>query len=157
MLPTHDAAEFTCLPRGMLMMRSIVRVAVSVAALAMLAACGSDASTGVRAAVAGTYQLSTVNGAPLPFTENSSGAVVKVTAGQLVAGADGAFSETLTRTTTPSGGTAVPSTTTATGTFTVGNQVIVFSYNNGGGSVIGSLVGNGVSIQNGLNSFEYTK
>ena len=157
MLPTYDAAEFTCLPRGMLMMRSIVRVAVSAAALATLAACGSDASTGVRAAVTGSYQLSTVNGAPLPFTENSSGAVVKVTAGQLVAGADGSFSETLTRTTTPPGGATTSTTTTATGTYTVGNQVIVFTYSGAGGSVLGSLANGGVSIQNGLNSFEYTK
>jgi len=139
------------------MMRSIIRAAVSVGALATLMACGGDAGTGVRASVSGTYSLSTINGAPLPFTENSSGAVVKVTAGQLVAQSDGAFSETLTRTTTPPGGATTTATTTATGTFTVGNQVIVFTYNNGGGSVLGSLVGNGVSIQNGLNSFEYTK
>jgi len=66
------------------MMRSIIRVAISAGALALLSACGgSDAGTGVRASVTGTYQLSTINQQSLPFTESSSGAVVKVTAGTL--------------------------------------------------------------------------
>jgi len=82
------------------MMRSIIRVAASVGALAALTACGSDAGTGVRAAVTGTYQLSSVNALPLPFTENSSGAVVKITEGQLVAESSGAFTESITRSTT---------------------------------------------------------
>src|SRR6478735_404275 len=112
----------------MQMMRSIVRVAVSAGALAMLASCGGDAGTGVRASVTGTYQLSTVNGQPLPFTENSTGAVVKVTAGQLVAQSDGAFTETLTKATTPPGGATTTASVVSSGTYTVGNQVIVFTY-----------------------------
>jgi hypothetical protein len=142
----------------MLMMRSIIRVARSAGALALLSACGgSDAGTGVRASVTGTYQLSTINQQSLPFTESSSGAVVKVTAGTLVAQSDGAFSETLTRSTTPPGGATTTQTTTANGTFTVGNQVIVFTYAGSAGTALGSLIGNGVSIQNGANSFEYKK
>ena len=139
------------------MMRSIVRVAVSVGVLAALVSCGGDGGTGVRASVAGTYQLSTVNGQPLPFTENSSGAVVKVTAGQLVAQSDGAFTESLTRSTTPPGGATTTATTTATGTYTVGNQVIVFTYAGSAGTALGSLTGGGLSIQNGANSYDYKK
>jgi hypothetical protein len=138
-------------------MRSIVRVAVSVGALATLLACGSDAATGVRAAVTGTYTLATVNGQPLPFTENSTGAVVKVTAGQLVANSDGSFSETTTRATTPPGGTTTSAPTTLTGTYQVGNQVIVFTYSASGQALLGSIINGGISIQNGANSFEYTK
>jgi hypothetical protein len=141
----------------MLMMRSIIRVAVSVGALAMLASCGSDASTGVRAAVTGSYTLATINGAPLPFTENSSGAVVKVTAGQLVAQSDGTFSQVTTRSTTPPGGTTTNATTTLTGTYQVGNQVLLFTFTSSGETLLGSLVNGGISIQNGSNSFEYTK
>src|SRR6476660_6885509 len=118
------------------MMRSIIRAAASVGALAALTACASDAMTGIRAVVTGTYQLSTVNGQQLPFTENSSGAVVKITAGQLVAQSDGSFSEAITRSTTPPGGATTTATTTLTGTFTVGNQVVVFTYANSAGSVI---------------------
>jgi len=140
------------------MMRSIIRVAISAGALAVLSACGgSDAGTGVRASVAGTYQLSTVNGQALPFTETSSGAVVKITAGQLVAQSDGTFSESLTRTTTPPGGATTTATTTTTGTYTVGNQVIVFTYGGSAGTSLGSLIGNGVSIQSGVNAFVYVK
>jgi hypothetical protein len=142
------------------MMRSIVRLAVSVGALATLVACGSDSGTGVRASVAGTYQLSTVNGQPLPFTMNSSGAVVVITAGQLVAESNGAFTETITRTTTPPGGTATTATIAATGTYSVGTSVIVFTYADVGGTVgtvLGSLTSGGLSIQNGANAFEYKK
>ena len=142
------------------MMRSIVRVAVSIGALAALVSCGDEAATAVRAAVTGSYTLSTVNGQPLPFTENSSGAVVVITAGQLVAESNGAFTETITRTTTPPGGAPTTATTTATGTYTVGNSVIVFTYAGAGGPVgtlLGSLISGGLSIQNGVNSFEYKK
>jgi hypothetical protein len=46
-----------------------VRAAVVAVAVALLAACGSDSSTGPRnATVAGTYDLTTVNGATLPYT-----------------------------------------------------------------------------------------
>jgi len=141
----------------MLMMRSIIRVAVSVGALAAVVACGSDAGTGVRAAVTGSYTLSTVNGQPLPFTENSSGAVVKITGGQFVANSDGSFTETTTRSTTPPGGTTTTATTTLNGTFQVGNQVVVFTYSASGQTVLGSLINGGLSLQNGSNSFEYTK
>jgi len=141
----------------MQMMRSIVRVAVSVGALAAVVACGSDAGTGVRAAVTGSYTLSTINGSPLPFTENASGAVVKVTAGALVANSDGTFTETTTRSTTPPGGTATSATTTLSGTYQVGNQVVVFTYSASGQTVLGSLINGGLSLQNGSNSFEYTK
>src|SRR5690349_9363421 len=98
----------------MLMMRSIVRAAVSVGALATLVSCGSDAGTGVRASVTGSYQLTTVNGQPLPFTENSSGAVIKVTGGTLTAESNGAFTEMITRSTTPPGGATTSATVTAT-------------------------------------------
>jgi len=141
----------------MLSMRSIIRRAALGPALAVLVACGgSDASTGVRASVTGTYQLATVNAQPLPFTEQTSGAVIKITAGELVARSDGTFTETLTRSTTSATGTTTASTT-ASGTYQVGNQVLVFTYTPGGETRLGSLVSGGISIQNGANSFEYKR
>jgi hypothetical protein len=139
------------------MMRSQIRLAGLVGALATLVACGGDAATSVRASVTGTYQLSTVNAQPLPFTENSTGAVVKITAGQLVAQGDGAFTETLTKATTPPGGTTTTASVVSNGTFTVGNQVIVFTYSGSGSTVLGSLTNGGLSIQNGPNSFDYKR
>ena len=141
----------------MLMMRSIIRRAAFGTALATLVACGgSDAGTGVRASVTGTYQLASINSQPLPFTEQSTGAVVKVTAGQLVARSDGTFTETVTRETTSGTGTT-SSTISLTGTYQVGNQVLVFTYTASGESLLGSLVNGGVSIQNGANAFEYKR
>jgi len=142
------------------MMRSIVRVAVSIGALATLAACGSDAGTGVRASVTGSYQLTTVNGQALPFTESSSGAVIKVTGGTLTAESSGAFTEAITRSTTPPGGATTSATATATGTFTVSGSVIVFTFAGASGPVgtlLGSLTSSGLSIQNGTDSFEFKK
>jgi hypothetical protein len=141
----------------MLMMRSMVRRTALGAALAAFAACGGDAGTGVRASVTGTYQLASVNAQPLPFTEQSTGAVVKITSGQLVARSDGTFTETLTRETTSGAGTTT-STTTANGTYQVGDQVIVFTYSGAGAaSLLGSLTNGGVSIQNGPNAYEYKR
>jgi hypothetical protein len=139
------------------MMRSIVRRVALCAALSTLAACGADTATAIRAPVTGTYTLAFVNGQPLPFTENSTGAVVKLTAGQLVAQTDGTFTETLTRSTTPPGGATTTASVVATGTYQVGDQVIVFSYSGAGGSVLGSLTNTGLSLQNGSNAFEYKR
>jgi hypothetical protein len=141
----------------MVMMRSMIRTAVSVGALAMLAACGSDAGTGVRASATGSFTLTSVNAQPLPFPESSNGAVVKITQGQLVTQADGSFSETVTRSTTPPGGATTTQATTRNGTYSVGNQVIVFTFSAGAGTALGSLTASGVSIQDNNNSFEYTK
>lgn len=54
------------------------RAARAAIAIALLAACGSDGSTGPRNAnVAGAYDLTTVNGASLPYTvPNTTGKVV---------------------------------------------------------------------------------
>ena len=141
----------------MLIMRSNIRLAVLVGALATLASCSSDAGTAVRASVTGTYQLLSVNGQPLPFTENSSGAVVKITAGQLVAQSDGSFTETLTKSTTPPGGTTTTASIVSNGTYQIGNQVIVFTYSGNSATALGSLTNGGLSIQNGLNSYEYVR
>jgi hypothetical protein len=44
------------------------RAAVAAAAVALLAACGSDSTGPSNANVVGTYNLTTVNGATLPYT-----------------------------------------------------------------------------------------
>lgn len=139
------------------MMRSIGRLAVLVSAVATLVSCGSDSGTAIRASVTGAYTLSTVNGLPLPFIENSSGAVVRITAGQLVAQSDGSFSETLTRSTTPPSGTPTTASTVANGTYQVGNEVVVFTYAGTNATVLGSITNGGLSIQNGPNSYEYKR
>lgn len=49
------------------------RVAIAAAAVALLGACGSDSTGPHNANVTGTYALSTVDGASLPFTVPNTG------------------------------------------------------------------------------------
>ena len=104
-----------------------------VATLALLVACDpTDTTEAGIAMVAGTYQLSTVNGQPLPFTESAATPVVRLTASQLVARSDGTFTETSTRTTTTGAGTTTTNTATS-GTYSVGGQVVSFVSSSGSG------------------------
>ena len=96
------------------------------AVLALLCACSATDTTdaGVKL-VSGNYQLSTVNGQPLPFTESSTTPVTKLTGSKLVVRIDGTFTETSTRSmTTPTGTTTTSDV--STGTFSVGGQVVSF-------------------------------
>ena len=103
-----------------------------VATLALLTACDpTDTTEAGIAMVAGTYQLSTVNGQPLPFTESAATPVVRLTASQLVARSDGTFTETSTRTTTTPAGATTTTTATTTGTYSVGGQVVSFVSSSG--------------------------
>ena len=61
------------------------------------------------------------------------------------------------RSTTPPGGTTTTASTVSNGTYQVGNQVIVFTYSGTTATALGSLTSGGLSIQNGLNSFEYVR
>jgi hypothetical protein len=49
------------------------RIAIAAAAIALLGACGSDSTGPNNANVAGTYALSTVDGANLPYTVPNTG------------------------------------------------------------------------------------
>ena len=54
------------------------RFAIAATAVALLAACGSDSTGPKNANVAGTYNLTTVNGQSLPFTVTNTGEDVEV-------------------------------------------------------------------------------
>jgi hypothetical protein len=49
------------------------RIAIAAAAVVLLGACGSDSTGPSNANVAGTYELSTVDGSSLPFTVPNTG------------------------------------------------------------------------------------
>jgi hypothetical protein len=105
---------------------------VCTVAMAFLAGCGSDGPTlPTQASVAGTWNLTTVNGATLPFTLQAS-PKVEVLSDQLIVAANGTFTEstqlrltdgtTVTTTTVPDGGTYTLSGTSATLNFNDGTQ-----------------------------------
>lgn len=103
---------------------------VCTAAAVFLAGCGSDDSTSpTQAAVAGTWNLSTVNGASLPFTIQTT-PKIEVLSDQLVVSANGTFTEsTQTRTTN---GTAVTLETVPDGgTYSLNGTAATFIFNDG--------------------------
>ncbi len=103
---------------------------VCTAAAVFLAGCGSDDSTSpTQAAVAGTWNLSTVNGASLPFIIQTT-PKIEVLSDQLVVSANGTFTEsTQTRTTN---GTAVTLETVPDGgTYSLNGTAATFIFNDG--------------------------
>jgi hypothetical protein len=103
---------------------------VCTAAAVFLAGCGSDDSTNpTQAAVAGTWNLTTVNGASLPFIIQAT-PKIEVLSDQLVVSANGTFTEsTQTRTTN---GTAVTLETVPDGgTYSLNGTAATFIFNDG--------------------------
>ena len=128
------------------------------AMLALLTACDpTDTTEAGIALVRGTYQLSTVNGQPLPFTESATTPVVRLTASQLEARSDGTFTETSTRTTTTPAGTTTTTTATS-GTFSVGGQVVAFVSSSGSGlSGLGSYNAGSIAVPVESRTYVYTR
>jgi hypothetical protein len=141
------------------MIRTLTRRSAILFAFASAAGCGNDAGTNVRAAATGTYQLASVNGVALPFLESSDATQeVRITAAQLQNRSDGSFTQTTTRSTTAlPGGAVTTSSEVLNGTYTVGGDVVVFTYT-GGQTRLGSLsVGGGISILISGDAYIYKK
>jgi hypothetical protein len=130
------------------------RSALLLGSVLTLAACGTDTATDVRKSVTGTYALESVNGQPLPFTEDASAPGTQLTASELVARSDGTFEQSFSRQT----GSAL-ATTTVAGTYSVGDQVVAFTYaGNVMPSSLGSLTpGGGLSMTVNGASFRYRR
>jgi hypothetical protein len=74
-------------------------------ALTALCACGNEIDQSTRPDnVAGTYQLLSWGGVPLPATLQADAVNVQVTKGELILGSDGTWSEVLTLQVATSGG-----------------------------------------------------
>src|SRR5438552_2700382 len=63
------------------------------ALIATIAACGGDATSPASASIAGTFQLKTVNGSPLPFTFQSGTTKAIVTSDVLTVADGGTWAE----------------------------------------------------------------
>ena len=99
----------------------------------VLAACGDSTGpsrTGTTG-IAGTYNLQTVNGSPLPYTVIQVGQdKLEVTAGRVTLTADRTFSASITFRETENG-TATTTTETDSGTYTQNGTAINFAYADG--------------------------
>ena len=75
-------------------------------ALAALAGCGENSSTGPDTVnLVGSWTLQSVNGGAIPFTQTSATDKREVLSGSLVISANGAFTSTLIQRVTPTGAT----------------------------------------------------
>ncbi|MDB4881558.1 MAG: hypothetical protein JWL95_324 [Gemmatimonadetes bacterium] len=125
--------------------------------LSSLSACSLTSGTDAGVVlVSGTYQLATVNGQPLPWTQQATSPVIKLTESQLVASNDGSFIETTTRSTTTSSGTTTATVVTS-GTYSVGGQVVAFTSSNSGLNGLGSYNAGNLVVQSGSALYEYAK
>jgi hypothetical protein len=89
------------------------------AAAALVLAVACDSSTSPEATIVGTWNLSTMNGSPLPFTVFGSGAnKVEITAGVITFAQGGTYSSTMTTRSTMNG-VATNSTDSETGNYTI--------------------------------------
>ena len=106
---------------------SAARFAIMVmtsAAVALVAACGSDSTGPSHASVTGTYALSAVNGANLPYTVPNTGEDVEiVNDGTITLSADSTYAASATGTLNGSGSTLV----TDAGTYSVSGTQVTFT------------------------------
>jgi len=135
-------------------MRRLLSI-VCTAATVLLAACDSDDSTGpTENAVSGTWNLTTVNGAPLPFVIQST-PKIELVSEQLVVSANGTFTQaSLVRTT--SGTTVSNQTNSSAGTYTLSGTTASFIFNDGTTGA-GTVSGTSLTVAKPGRAYVYQK
>jgi len=112
----------------------------------VLAACGSDSTGPKTVNVVGVYQLQTVNGNALPYSETSGGTTTSITADQLSLNADETFSE-ITDYRVTDGVTTVTTQGAGIGVYTSANGAVSFTQTSPNASTFsGSVSGNQLTI-----------
>ncbi|HKO16585.1 MAG TPA: hypothetical protein VJU87_10115 [Gemmatimonadaceae bacterium] len=123
-------------------MRRTASMAAVLMALAAIAGCRSDRSTGPTADIAGTYQMTTMNGAALPYTIAAGSLSLQVTRDVLVLNADGSYVDSTTFA-IPNGARTQTSISMERGTFRYGSDGSISFANatSGGSSYSGRIAG----------------
>ena len=142
-------------------MRSQVRAIFAVLGIALVAACND--STAVNGDASGTYTLSAINGAALPFTlQATTTDTLVITAGNIVINTDGTFVETLTADET-AGGVKTTQTNVCPGSYIQQGNAFTFNENVTGDANCGGSYGarwdgaNTVSLLFTGYTLDYTK
>ena len=134
---------------------------MSMTALLMLgAACGKDEAVGppTEASIVGVYNLTIVNGGPLPFPiAGNETSILELIAGKLTLKSDHTFIDEITTRQTYASGTPTPIelVDTRTGTFALTGTTVLLSYPEGVSSV--AATGNLLHANNGGLLLTYTK
>jgi hypothetical protein len=117
--------------------------AMTAAVIALAAACGSDSTGPSHASVTGTYALTAVNGASLPYTVPNTGEDVEIVQdGTITLSADSTYAASANGTLNGSGSTLV----TDAGTYSVsGTQVTFTSTAIPGAHYTANVAGSGTS------------
>jgi hypothetical protein len=111
-------------------------------------ACG-DSPTEVQASVAGTWELSTVNGANLPYVITQSGAdKIELTADVITATSTGSFTQQTTIKTTQNSQVTTQTLPDA-GSYVMNGTAVTFTFNSDGSSGTGSLSGDTMTVTDG--------
>jgi hypothetical protein len=118
-------------------------IVITAAAVALVAACGSDSTGPTHASLVGTYTLSAVNGASLPYTVPNTGDNVEIVQdGTITLAADSTYTASATGTENGSASTLV----TDAGTYSAsGTQVTFTSTAIPGAHYTASVAGSGTS------------
>jgi heat shock protein HslJ len=138
------------------MMRRMHVMTFAIATL-LLAGCGSDSSTApTQASVAGTWNLSTINGSPLPFTLQAANPKIEYLNEQLIVSASGTFTQTANARFTINGAVTTQAIADA-GTYVLNGTAVTFRFNSDGSSGTGTVSGNTLTVAEAGFSEVYTK
>lgn len=118
-----------------------MRRLIALLALSAVAACGSDNSTN-PISFAGTWNLTTVNGSPLPVTVQASNPKIEVLSDQITATAAGTFTETFNNRFTSTTGEVTTQPGTDSGTWTVSGTTVTLHFSSDGTTFTATISGN---------------
>lgn len=138
-------------------MRRFFTIALLTVLGSSLAGCGSDSGTNpTTASLAGTWNLTTVNGSPLPFTAQASNPKIEIMNDQIIAAAGGTFTETGNYRVTNAG---VVSTVpfTDSGTWVVNGTAVSFRFSSDNSVGTGTVSGNTFTVAESGFSSVYVK
>ena len=136
-----------------------MRRLISCMLFVVAAACGGgDAPTQpTSASVAGTWNLQTVNGAPLPYVAAQVGAdKVELMSDVITAVASGSFTQ-MTQVRVTQNGQVTTQSIPDAGSFTLAGTAVNFTFDSDGSSGTGSLSGNTLTVAEGGFAFVYKK
>jgi hypothetical protein len=128
-------------------MRALLATVCTVATV-LLAGCGSDSGGTTNpqsSSPVGTWNLTTANGAPLPFAFQSGGVKYEVMSDQYVFLADGSFTEAYQLRDTDGTIVGLENLTDA-GTWKLTGTVFVITYGDNGATASGTFSGNTVTL-----------
>ena len=124
----------------------------------LLFACGSDRATSPTVvSVAGTWNLTSVNGKPLPFIFQAADPKLELLAKQFVISDAGTFTYSFSVKATDDDGTVTTTRRSDTGTNTLADNVVTFRYASDGTTVTASVTGGTMTILAGEYSQLFTK